>query len=376
MKGETKNGDIPCAILNHDCGRSIYFTPKFFDIRLCQALLLGASTVCLDNMVQRCEDALGDLLFCGRIPSWRKPVWLVGWWVFDGFEKRGGWWDATDISIDKTCILMASESNPLRYPLSEIWPCDHFSHYFSLNKAGQKEAPVDQSVYLSRNQIAWGVSIEFHLATVLSWSWNPRISGRTHFLLWHVWCWEIFIGSTRHKVGMLFLLPWLFLDGFHYPSHLSPYQKDRLSFFVFLKWKIEGSFYMQASCPKQMWKHMCWRPNSHWFPVVRDGHQTNSQVLYTHCKDSLFKGWLGDGFKYVSCLFYFDYYFSDGLKPPTRWWRSPIKNPGIWRKLSFSRKCLEILSSAKVALGGKCTDSKELQLRLYERWKTSCRSCI
>ena len=177
MKGETKNGDIPCSILNHDCGRSIYFTPKFFDIRLCQALLLGASTVCLDNMVQRCEDALGDLLFCGRIPSWRKPVGLVGWWVFDGFEKRGGWWDATDISIDKTSILMASESNPLRYPLSEIWPCDHFSHYFSLNKAGQKEAPVDQSVYLSRNQIAWGVSIEFHLATVLSWSWNPRISG-------------------------------------------------------------------------------------------------------------------------------------------------------------------------------------------------------
>ncbi len=61
-----------------------------------QALLLGASTVCLDNMVQRCED--GICFFCGRIPSWRKPVGLVSWcWCFFyGFENRGGCWDATE----------------------------------------------------------------------------------------------------------------------------------------------------------------------------------------------------------------------------------------------------------------------------------------
>lgn len=142
---------------------------------------------------------------------------------------------------------------PLRYPLSEIWPCT----YPETRLAG-----------------------EFHLATVLIWSWNPRISGRTHFLLWHVWCWEIFIGSTRHKVGMLFLLPWLFLDGFHYPPSLVPLSKGSFScFFLMENWRV---IYMQASCPKQMWKHMCWRPNSHWFPVVRDGHQACSRGLYTH----------------------------------------------------------------------------------------------
>ena len=34
--------------------------------------------------------------------------------------------------------------------------------------------------------------------------------------------------------------------------------------------------------------YMCWVLNSHWFPVVGDGHQPNSRGLYTHYdKDSL-----------------------------------------------------------------------------------------
>ena len=35
--------------------------------------------------------------------------------------------------------------------------------------------------------------------------------------------------------------------------------------------------------------HVCWGLDSHWFPVVGDGHQPNSRGLYTHYKDSLLK---------------------------------------------------------------------------------------
>ena len=30
---------------------------------------------------------------------------------------------------------------------------------------------------------------------------------------------------------------------------------------------------------------ICWGLNSHCFPMVRDGHQPNGRVLYTHYKD-------------------------------------------------------------------------------------------
>ena len=87
---------------------------------------------------------------------------------------------------------MASEHNPVRYPLSEIWPCDHFSHYFSLNKARQKEAPVDPV-------------------------------GLNYFCC----------------LDFVFVLFALIISGcFYYPPPLSTYQKDR--FPVFFQWKIEG----------------------------------------------------------------------------------------------------------------------------------------
>ena len=35
--------------------------------------------------------------------------------------------------------------------------------------------------------------------------------------------------------------------------------------------------------------YMCWGLNSHWFPVVGDGHQPNRRGVYTHYKDSLLK---------------------------------------------------------------------------------------
>ena len=37
---------------------------------------------------------------------------------------------------------------------------------------------------------------------------------------------------------------------------------------------------------------MCQGLNSHYFHIIGDGHQPNSRGLYTHYKDSPFKGWM------------------------------------------------------------------------------------
>ena len=36
--------------------------------------------------------------------------------------------------------------------------------------------------------------------------------------------------------------------------------------------------------PKQQANHMCQGLNSHYFHIIRDGHQPNSRGLYTHYK--------------------------------------------------------------------------------------------